>query len=575
MKRILHLILISFLCLSAAAQKNAPKWMNKAKRAVFTITTYGKDGNKLATSTGFFISETGEAVSAYDIFKGAEKATITDFEGKTFLVKNILGADELYDAVKFQVEVPKKAVFLPIAAEPVANGTNAYLLLYSTGKNATFKSGAITEVSKLKDPYKYYKMAVALEENELNAPLLTPEGEVFGLAQADAGGKKDICYGLSAGYVGSLSIGSADYLSSAYRNINIPKGWPKELDQATVALYLISGTQDAKARLETVNDFITTFPDAPDGYLNRSDLYAYNRAELANSTAEQATYLQKALDDIKTASKCSDKKGDFWYNQAKLIYGVASADSTLTDPAWTIEAAMEALEKAIEEDNLPAYHQLRADILFNKGEFQQAFDEYMIVNNSDVASASSYYLAAKAKERVTGFNIGDVIDLLDKAIEKCGTNMNAEAAAYVLERINWRLRLAQYTEAIADYDLYYTLIGGQVLPNFFFLREQAKFRAGDLEGALKDIQAAIQGSPSTPDYYAEEASIYVRQQKYEEALKSIERAIAIAPGFGACYRLRGVCYVRLEKKTEACEAFNKAKELGDPLAGKLIKEHCK
>ena len=99
--------------------------------------------------------------------------------------------------------------------------------------------------------------------------------------------------------------------------------------------------------------------------------------------------------------------------------------------------------------------------------------------------------------------------------------MNAEAAAYVLERINWRLRLAQYTEAIADYDLYYTLIGGQVLPNFFFLREQAKFRAGDLEGALKDIQAAIQGSPSTPDYYAEEASIYVRQQKYEDALKSI------------------------------------------------------
>ena len=56
MKRILHLILISCLCLSAAAQKNAPKWMNKAKRAVFTITTYGKDGNKLATSTRFFIS---------------------------------------------------------------------------------------------------------------------------------------------------------------------------------------------------------------------------------------------------------------------------------------------------------------------------------------------------------------------------------------------------------------------------------------------------------------------------------------------------------------------------------------
>ena len=66
----------------------------------------------------------------------------------------------------------------------------------------------------------------------------------------------------------------------------------------------------------------------------------------------------------------------------------------------------------------------------------------------------------------------------------------------------------------------------------------------------------------------------VRQQKHEEALKSLDQALALAPDFGACYRLRGVCYVRLGKKAEACEAFNKAKELGDPLAERLIKEHC-
>ena len=32
---------------------------------------------------------------------------------------------------------------------------------------------------------------------------------------------------------------------------------------------------------------------------------------------------------------------------------------------------------------------------------------------------------------------------------------------------------------------------------------------------------------------------------------------------------------RQGKKAEACEAFNKAKELGDPVVDKLIKEHCK
>lgn len=575
MKRILHLILISCLCLSAAAQKNAPKWMDKARKAVLTITAYGKDGNTLATSTGFFISETGEAVSSYEIFKGAAKATVTDSEGKVFPVKNIQGADELYDVVKFQVEVPKKVAFLPVAADPVANGTNVYLLAYSTGKNSVFKSGAIVEVSKLKDPYKYYKMGIALEENERNAPLLTPEGAVFGLAQADAGGNKEVCYGLSAGYANSLEVGSADYLSSVYRNLLIPKGWPKELSQATVALYLIGSTQDLQTRLATVNDFIATFPEAEEGYLNRSDLYAYNRSELADSPAGEAAYLQKALDDIQTASKYSSHKGDIWFNRAKLIYGVASADTTLTDPEWTIDAALAALEKAIGEEDLPAYHQLKGEIYFAKGEYPSAFDEYMIVNESDIASASSFYLAAKAKEQISGFNIGEVIGLLDKAIEKCGSGMNNEAAAYVLERIDWRLRLAQYTEAVADYDLYYTLVGGQVLPNFYYLREQAKYRAGDMEGALSDIRSAIVASPNTPDYYAEEASIYVRQQKYEDALNSLAKAIELAPDFGACYRLRGVCYVRMEKKAEACEAFNKAKELGDPLVEKLIKEHCK
>ena len=580
MKQILQVILICIFCLPAAtvttsaAQKDAPKWMKKAQKAVFTLTTYGKDGNKLGSTTGFFTSETGEALSSYNIFEGAAKATVTNSEGKTFAVKKIQGADELYDAVKFQVDIPKKTEFLPLATAPVANGTTVYLLPFSSGKKANFLAGNLTEVSNLKGAYKYYKAAIPFDEQSLNAPLLTPEGEVFALVQADAGGDKNVCYGLSAAYANSLSIGSADYLSAVYRNIGIPKGWPTDPEQASVALYLVSGSQDVKTRLATINDFIATFPELADGYLTRSDLYAYNRATLANNPAEQTEYLEKALDDIRTAAQYAEHKGDEWYNTAKLIYGLSSSDTTLTDPAWNVDAAMEAINKAIEAEDYAAYHQLKADMLFSQKDYQQAFDEYMVVNNSDLASATSYYLAAKAKEQITGFNIGDVIALLDKAIEKCGTNMNAEAAAYVLERVNWRLRLAQYAEAIADYDLYYKLVNGQVAPDFYYLREQAKFRANDLDGALADIRSAIAASPQTPDYYAEEASVLVRQQKHEEALKSLDQALTLAPDFGACYRLRGVCYVRLGKKAEACEAFNKAKELGDPLAERLIKEHC-
>ena len=61
MKRILLLILICCHLLPATAQKNAPKWMDKSKKAVVLITTYGKDGAKLTSGTGIFVSETGKS----------------------------------------------------------------------------------------------------------------------------------------------------------------------------------------------------------------------------------------------------------------------------------------------------------------------------------------------------------------------------------------------------------------------------------------------------------------------------------------------------------------------------------
>ena len=133
----------------------------------------------------------------------------------------------------------------------------------------------------------------------------------------------------------------------------------------------------------------------------------------------------------------------------------------------------------------------------------------------------------------------------------------------------------QYKEAVDDYDLYYDLLKGQVGDRFFYYREQAKFRMKDFPGALADIQSAIRLNPGDPTYPAEEASVYIRMENYDQALRSLENALRIAPDFASCYRLRGICYVRQGKKAEACEAFNKAKELGDPVVDKLIKEHCK
>ena len=64
MKKILILpLLLLFLAQGSMAQ--TPKWVEKAKRAVFSVVTYDKDGKMLNTGNGFFVSEDGLVFARY------------------------------------------------------------------------------------------------------------------------------------------------------------------------------------------------------------------------------------------------------------------------------------------------------------------------------------------------------------------------------------------------------------------------------------------------------------------------------------------------------------------------------
>ena len=238
-----------------------------------------------------------------------------------------------------------------------------------------------------------------MESSEENVPLLTADGAVLALTQPDAGGNTAHSFGLSAGYANQLQINTTDLLSSTYRNIGIRKGWPKDPEQATVALFLTTNAQTPQQQLETLNDFIAAFPNLADGYLNRANLYAYSRTALSDNPAQQADYLNKALEDIRTAGKQANQPSEVLYNQAKLIFGVSASDSTLQQKGWTIQDAIETLDKAIAASDLPLYHQLKGDIYVSQDNYPAAFDEYMIVNASDLATPSTFY---RSEERRVG-----------------------------------------------------------------------------------------------------------------------------------------------------------------------------
>ena len=550
-----------------AQQRDMPIWVENAIKAVFTIETFDKNGN-IRKGNGFFVQSTGEAIAEYTLFDGAEQAVVTDAEGRRMQVNSILGADAVSDVIRFKVTVPRNVPFLSVAKEVPRIGTEAYLF---PAKDTILK-GDIEEITKIMNAYEYYKVNIPLTSLQVSLPLFNVNGEVFAITQADASGKNKT-YGVSVPYVQQLRTDALSVFSKTYSSIGIRSGWSDDVNVAQIALLFYSSQQDAPTYLETLNDFVKTFPNLADGYLSRASHYVRNRDILAESQAEQTKILAMAIDDLNNSLKYNPNEDEGLYNQAKLIYEALLDDSTIQSNDWHIIVASEKLQCAIEINDLPLYRQLEGDIAFFQGDFEKAYNTYMTINQGAFASPLTFYLAAKTRELLPGATPDELIALMDSAVSK-SMSIPSEVAAYLQESIDLKMQYGQYSATIKDYDQLYRVLVGKVSDAFYYYREQAKFRLGDLEGALNDIETAIALNKQNPLYYAEESSVYLRMQDLVKAQASAEKSLALDSEFAASHRLLGVCLLRQEKKKEACGAFQRAKELGDPIADRLIEENC-
>ena len=561
--KIFYGFMLCVCCLSLQAQRDMPRWADNARKAVFTVETFDKNGN-VRKGNGFFIQNTGEAISDYTLFNGAVQAVVTDAEGRKMQVNSIIGADDIYDVIRFKVTVPRAVPFLSVARIMPEAGTEVYLL---SAEN-TIQRGEIEDITIMKDGHGYYQVNIPLTSLQTSLPLFNSNGEVFAVTQADASGKHKT-FGVSIPYVQQLHATSLDIFSKAYSSIGIRSGWADNVDEAQLALMYYSYQQDAPTYLETLHDFIRTFPNLADGYLSRASHYMRNRDVLSESQEAQ----NLAMDDLNNSLKYNPKEDEGLYNQAKLIYEVLLDDSTIQSNQWNIMVASEKLQRAIEINDLPLYRQLEGDIAFFQGDFEKAYHAYMTVNQSSFASPLSFYLAAQTRMQLPGANPNELIALMDSAVERSMT-IPSEAAAYLQESIDLKMQFGQFDAAVKDYNMLYRVLSGNVSDAFYYYRAQANFRAGYLEGALADIETAIALDKQNAIYYAEEASVYLRMEDPVKAQASVEKSLALDAEFAASHRLLGVCYQRQQKKDEACKAFRKAKDLGDLVVDRLIEEYC-
>ena len=546
-----------------------PKWVEKAKRAVFSVVTYDKNDKMLNTGNGFFVSEDGLALSDYTLFKGAKRAVVITSEGKQMPVSLILGANDMYDVIKFRVAITEKKVpALIVAKTAPAVGADAWMLPYSTQKSIACVTGKVKEVSKVAGEYHYYTLGMQMKDKMVSCPVMNAEGQVFGIAQKSSGiDTVTTCYAAGAAFAMAQKISALSLGDAALKKIGIRKGLPETEDQALVYLFMASSSLSGDDYEKLLDDFIRQFPANADGYLRRANYYA------AKGKDDQAWY-DKAVADFNQALKVAQKKDDVYYNIGKLMYAYQLSKPEKTYKDWTYDTALQNVRQAIAIDPLPIYIQMEGDILFAQQDYAGALAAYEKVNASNIASPATFFSAAKTKELAKG-DPKEVVALMDSCIARCPQPITADFAPYLLERAQINMNAGQPRNAMLYYDAYHTAVKGEVNDVFYYYREQAALKARQFQRALDDIVKAIEMNPTDLTYQAEHAVVNLRVGRYEEAIQIVNNILKADPKYAEAYRLLGLCQIQLKKTDEACGNFKKAKELGDPNVDELITKYCK
>lgn len=553
MKRIVMLLFAALSLTMASAQPSAVK---KSANSVFTLTTYDKNGEEIATAHGVFVGTDGEAISAWKPFVGAARAEVTDMKGQKHNVETMMGANELYDVCKFRVA--GKVVPMLSARAPQTDGAKVWLV-NNVNRKAKVQPLTIEKNERFMQKYSYYIFTDKVEDDVDGCAVVDNSGALLAILQLSQAGTE--AHGTDAMFTDSLKTNGMSCNDPVLKQTGIRIDMPRDKEQAQLLLMMTGETNtDSLQRARYIDDFISLYPKAVDGYVARAQ-------KLMASNDYDGAEREMAL-----AVKNVENKADAHAEWSRMMYQklMLAPDSTFTK--WTLDDAMAEIQKAYAIDPQPAYRHSEAQIVFSKADYAKAYDMFMELANGKMRNGEVFYEAAQCKTQLKAPTT-EIIALLDSAVAACPQPLTNLSAPYILARGQVLDANGQHRLALKDYNTYDTLMMGRANATFYYMRYQCEMKVRQYKQALNDIAHAALLSPGQPLYIAELASLQLRVNQYEDAIKAADLCLKYAPDNSDSYIIKGLALIQLKKNAEGLAALQKAKELGDTRADELIKKY--
>ena len=191
------------------------------------------------------------------------------------------------------------------------------------------------------------------------------------------------------------------------------------------------------------------------------------------------------------------------------------------------------------------------------------------------ATAAGLSLLKVNKDLVVGttavvVGAGLMISLKDKN----DLNLKARNYEYFFNRAQDKFELADYAEAILDYNKALELSPTEICL-VYSMRGNAKRNLGDLDGAISDQNKALDFDPLYADGYLNRGIAKFKKRDFDGAIEDYSQVLKINPKDSDAFFNRANVKKEIGDMKGACEDWRKAADLGDEEAEELMHENCK
>ena len=157
--------------------------------------------------------------------------------------------------------------------------------------------------------------------------------------------------------------------------------------------------------------------------------------------------------------------------------------------------------------------------------------------------------------------------------DKNDINLKARNYEYFFNRAQDKFELADYEEAILDYNKALELSPTEICL-VYSMRGNAKRNLGDFDGAISDQNKALDFDPLYADGYFNRGSAKYKMGDFDGAIEDYTQVIKINPKDSDAFFNRANIKKEIGDIKGACEDWRKAADLGDDDATKFLREHC-